>query len=104
MLSFDTFELCLLPYTVESDRRPIQSYFNQDTTKKQIILSHNDISGIQLGPVVSKTGFTVEEIESCCDIFINGHLHNGQAITSKLINLGNLTGKDFEKYYRFEVF
>lgn len=95
MLSFDTFELCLLPYTVESDRRPIQSYFNQDTTKKQIILSHNDINGIQLGPVVSKTGFTVEEIESCCDIFINGHLHNGQAITSKLINLGNLTGKDF---------
>ncbi len=95
LLSFDTFELCCLPYVVESDRKPISSYFNQNTGKKQIILSHNDINGIQLGPVVSKTGFTVEEIESCCDLFLNGHLHNGQAITEKIINLGNLTGKDF---------
>ena len=26
---------------------------------------------------------------------INGHLHNGQAISSRVLNLGNLTGKDF---------
>jgi hypothetical protein len=58
-------------------------------------LSHNDISGIQLGPVVSKTGFSLEEIEANCSLFVNGHLHNGQALTSKVINLGNLTGKDF---------
>jgi hypothetical protein len=58
-------------------------------------VSHNDINGIQLGPVVSKTGFTVEEIEANCDLFLNGHLHNGQKITDKIINLGNLTGKDF---------
>ena len=28
-------------------------------------------------------------------MFINGHLHNGQYITPKILNLGNLTGKDF---------
>jgi DNA repair exonuclease SbcCD nuclease subunit len=44
---------------------------------------------------MSKTGFSVEEIEANCDLWINGHLHNGQAITPKTINLGNLTGKDF---------
>jgi hypothetical protein len=44
---------------------------------------------------MSKTGFTVEEIEANCDLFINGHLHNGQFISSKIVNLGNLTGKDF---------
>jgi fumarylacetoacetate (FAA) hydrolase family protein len=44
---------------------------------------------------MSKTGFSIEEIEANCDLFINGHLHNGQAITPKVINLGNTTGKDF---------
>jgi hypothetical protein len=48
-----------------------------------------------MGPVVSKTGFGIEEIEANCDIFFNGHLHNGQALTDKVINLGNTTGKDF---------
>ena len=28
-------------------------------------------------------------------MWINGHLHNGQALTPKVINLGNATGKDF---------
>ena len=48
-----------------------------------------------MGPVISKTGFSLEEIDKGCDLFINGHMHNGQAITPKIINLGNLTGKDF---------
>jgi DNA repair exonuclease SbcCD nuclease subunit len=88
--------ICFLPYVVECDRKPLSEYFkNVDSTKPRIIVSHNDINGIQLGPVVSKTGFTIEEIEANCDLFINGHLHNGQAITDKIINLGNLTGKDF---------
>jgi DNA repair exonuclease SbcCD nuclease subunit len=87
-------ELCFLPYIVECDRKPIEDYFGKQT-KHRVILSHNDIMGIQMGPVVSKTGFGIEEIEATCDYFINGHLHNGQVITSKIINLGNLTGKDF---------
>lgn len=89
-------EVCFLPYVVECDRKPLVEYFKEaDKTKPRIIASHNDLNGIQLGPIVSKTGFTVEEIEANCDIFINGHLHNGQAITERVINLGNLTGKDF---------
>lgn len=101
ILFLDDCDICFLPYVVECDRKPIDQYFVDKnskpcaTGKPRIILSHNDISGIQLGPVVSKTGFSVDEIETNCDLFINGHLHNGQAITDKIINLGNLTGKDF---------
>lgn len=96
VLQLDDCNVCFLPYVVECDRKPLSEYFSAlDPTKPKVILSHNDISGIQLGPVVSKTGFTIEEIESNCNLFINGHLHNGQAITNKVINLGNLTGKDF---------
>lgn len=89
-------DICFLPYVTECDRKPLEEYFkNLNPNTPRIILSHNDISGLQLGPVVSKTGFSIEEIEANCNIFINGHLHNGQAITTKVINLGNLTGKDF---------
>lgn len=97
----DDCDIFFLPYVTECDRKPLEQYFLDknnkpiNTSKPRVILSHNDISGIQMGPVVSKTGFTIEEIEANCDLFINGHLHNGQALTSKVINLGNLTGKDF---------
>jgi DNA repair exonuclease SbcCD nuclease subunit len=88
--------LCFLPYVVECDRKPISEYFtNLNKDKPRVILSHNDISGIQLGPVMSKTGFSISELETACDLMINGHLHNGQALSSKIYNLGNLTGKDF---------
>jgi DNA repair exonuclease SbcCD nuclease subunit len=88
--------ICLLPYVVECDRKPLAEYFKTiDSDIPKIILSHNDIKGIQLGPVVSKTGFDIEEVEANCKLFINGHLHNGQALSTKIINLGNLTGKDF---------
>lgn len=86
-------DICFLPYVTECDRKPLKDYFCE--WPPRIILSHNDISGIQMGPVVSKTGFGIEEIEAGCDLWINGHLHNGQEITSKVINLGNCTGKDF---------
>lgn len=96
ILKAGDFEICFLPYVTECDRKPLNEYFPQwDMSKPRVILSHNDISGIQLGPVVSKTGFNIDEIEANCLTFINGHMHNGQAITQKIINLGNLTGKDF---------
>lgn len=89
-------DICFLPYVTECDRKPLAEYFkNLDPNAPRVLLSHNDISGIQLGPVVSKTGFSLEEIEANCSLFVNGHLHNGQALTPKVINLGNLTGKDF---------
>lgn len=106
MLDAEGCDLCFLPYVTECDRKPLSEYFKGKEytfNSKRIIFSHNDISGIQLGPVVSKTGFSIEEIEANCDFWINGHLHNGQALTDKVINLGNITGKDFgedaSKYY-----
>jgi len=89
-------ELMFLPYIVESDRKPLESYC-KPRTGRRIIISHNDIKGIQMGPVVSQSGFTLDEIEANCDLFINGHLHNGTDLTKKVINLGNLTGQNFSE-------
>ncbi len=95
-LMLDSCDICFLPYVTECERKPLADYFPAKyNDRHRVILSHNDISGIQLGPVQSKTGFGIEEIEANCDLFVNGHLHNGQALSSKAINLGNLTGKDF---------
>jgi hypothetical protein len=96
MLTAGDCDLCFLPYITECDRKPLNEYFTERTfNPHRIIFSHNDISGIQLGPVVTETGFSIEEIEANCDLFLNGHLHNGQMLSPKVVNLGNLTGKDF---------
>ena len=101
MLLLDDCDILFLPYVVECERKPLEQYFLDknnkpvNTGKPRIIFSHNDISGIQLGPVVSKTGFSIDEIENYSSLWLNGHLHNGQAITDKVKNLGNITGKDF---------
>lgn len=87
-------EICFLPYILEHERKTISEYFDTKNIKR-IILSHNDISGIQLGPVISRTGFNIADIQNNCDIFINGHLHNGTKLAEGVYNLGNLTGKDF---------
>lgn len=87
-------ELAFLPYIVESNKQPLETYFPK-TGFPRILFSHNDILGLQMGPVVSKIGFSIEEIEANCDFCLNGHLHNGQAVSNRVLNLGNLTGKDF---------
>jgi len=90
------FELAFLPYIIESDRKPAAEYFPaMKEGTKRILISHNDLMGIQMGPVVSKAGFEPKELEAICTCCINGHLHNGQKITPTVLNLGNLTGKDF---------
>lgn len=93
-VDIDTTQLHFLPYVIESDRRPLEDYLDiNPQCNKQIIFSHNDIKGIQMGPVVSKVGFEIEEIEKNCDLFINGHLHNGNKVGKKIVNLGILTGQ-----------
>ena len=86
-------ELAFLPYTTESDRKPLNEVF-EPMKKPRILISHNDICGLHYGPVVTKTGFTIEDLEGNSTLCINGHLHNGQDVTPRIINLGNLTGKD----------
>ncbi len=92
----DFHQICFLPYTLDNNRKPLNQIF-PDIGKKRIIFSHNDISGIQIGKFLTKNGYSVEEIENSCDLFINGHLHNGERITSKIFNVGNLTGQNFSE-------
>lgn len=103
------YEIIYLPYILEANRKPLdyyieqlekENYTNNFTTqevKNRIILSHNDISGIQYGPVISKQGFTLGEINKNGSLFINGHIHNQEKINEKVINLGNLTGLNFNE-------
>lgn len=90
----DENEIRFLPYIVESDRQDLSTYFGKGLGKT-IIISHNDIAGINYGPVVSKLGFNIKEIEANCDIYLNGHIHNSEFITKKILNLGSLSAHNF---------
>ena len=94
---FGNTEICYLPYIVNNSGN-IEDYLTKPSDNyKRIIFSHNDIAGIQLGKYVSQSGFSIENIEANCDLFINGHLHNGNIIGDKIINIGNLTGQNFNE-------
>lgn len=86
-----------LPYILERERQPLKTYFLNEDSENLIIFSHNDIAGITLGKFVSKEGFAINEINECCKLFINGHLHNQSFIGDKIINLGNITGQNFSE-------
>jgi DNA repair exonuclease SbcCD nuclease subunit len=90
-------ELCFLPYILENNRKPLKEYFDTSNAYRRIIASHNDISGIELGGFITKDGFSIDEIESNCSLFLNGHLHNGSKVTQKIINVGNITGQNFSE-------
>lgn len=95
-------EFCFLPYVLERDRKPLVDYFGNKSTDR-IIFSHNDIKDVQYGQFISTEGFSVSEIESACDLFINGHIHHCGYVTEKIINGGNLTGQNFtEDATKFE--
>lgn len=101
-LDSDT-NLYFLPYILEEDRKNLSYYLNNDD-KKKIVFSHNDIKGIRYGKFESKDGFDLTDIENNCDLFINGHLHNGNFLNDKetILNLGNLTGQNFsEDSYKY---
>jgi DNA repair exonuclease SbcCD nuclease subunit len=90
--------LMFLPYVLEKDRKPLKEYFEDiELCENKIIFSHNDIAGIQIGQFVSTTGFSIEEIEENCNLFLNGHLHNDTEIGKKIINVGNITGQNFSE-------
>lgn len=95
-----TFEqgivLYFIPYILEEEKRHFGEYINNNTDK-HIVFSHNDIAGIQMGKFMSKNGFSIADIHENCDLFINGHLHNGTKIDDVIINAGNLTGQNFSE-------
>lgn len=92
----DDVQLCYLPYILQSNRKPLNEYF-LPTDGKRIIFSHNDIASIQMGRFVSKQGFDINEIQDNCDLYLNGHLHNGKQVADKIYNVGNLTGQNFSQ-------
>jgi len=95
-IKFDDVVLRFLPYIIESDRKQLTEYFEKkDSNNKTILFSHNDLRGIQMGPIMSRTGFNPDEFQEVCDLCLNGHLHNGIKINDCIYNLGNLTGRDF---------
>lgn len=87
-------EFAFLPYILEQNRKPLEEYFPKPT-EKRIIFSHNDLKDVQYGQFLSTEGFTINEIEESCDLFVNGHIHNCSYVTSKILNCGNLTGQNF---------
>ena len=100
VIQLDDCELAFLPYIVESNRKGVGEYFSALGEKRRILFSHNDLFGVQLGPIVSVTGFKPDELGAYCDLCLNGHLHNGQKITDKVMNLGNITGRDFGEDFK----
>ena len=98
----DFHRIIFLPYILEENRKPLEEYiepYPYDT----IIFSHNDIKGFQMGNFLSKEGFDINNIESNCSLYLNGHLHNGDKVTDKIINVGNLTGQNFsENAFRYD--
>ena len=89
-----------LPYILEENRESLLHYIpskEECEGRKRIVFSHNDIKGVQMGQFISKEGFEIDDIRLNCDLFINGHLHNGEKISDKIINVGNLTGQNFSE-------
>ena len=92
----DKVDLYFIPYFTNDIRKPITEYL-EDNGKKKVVLSHNDLAGIQYGKFRSTGGFSLEEILNNCNLFINGHLHNGYIINDRIVLVGNLTGQNFNE-------
>lgn len=93
-------ELLYLPYIIEKERKPLKEYISKDDGSQELkplyIISHNDIK-MFYGNFESKEGFNLEEIDGCCNLFINGHIHNYSKFSKKGINIGNITGQNFSE-------
>lgn len=102
-------DLLFVPYFLDSDRKDLATYFDsfyndskavlKINKPKRVVLSHNDIKGLQYGGFQSKNGFAIDDIIENCDLFLNGHLHNsdGKPFAPHAFNLGNLTGQNFSE-------
>ena len=83
-----------IPYIMNDNRKPLKEYL---IGKNDIVLSHNDIAGFNFGFFVSTEGFSIDEIQKDCRLFLNGHLHNSSFLDKKILNVGNLCGQNFSE-------
>ena len=90
-------QLVFLPYILEENKKPLDYYVDKEFKGARVVFSHNDIKGVNYGAYTSTAGFSIDEIDSVCDLYLNGHLHNGEYISKKCINVGNLTGQNFSE-------
>lgn len=101
VLTINNVNICFLPYVVESDRKPISEYF-KDGADRNILISHNDIAGIDYGVIKSKIGFQIQELSNNFKLVLNGHLHNSSWVADNVLNVGSLMANNFtndsEKY------
>lgn len=97
MYEWSNCNVYFLPYILEEQRKSFSEYVSKENDKRTIVFSHNDIAGVQLGQYLSTKGFDISEIQNNCDLFLNGHLHNGTKVADKIINVGNLTGQNFSE-------
>lgn len=88
------YNVVYLPYVLEKDRKPLKTYFEDLPKYPTLVLSHNDIKGMNYGGIVEKNGWTIEELESIGDFIINGHIHNFQWLTNKILIAGNVDGEN----------
>lgn len=96
-------DFLFLPFIGEDRRASIGKMAESMSLRKNghrlAVLSHNDIKGIRYGKYLSDRGYELKDISDSCDLFINGHLHNGSYLdeAGKILNLGNLTGLNFSE-------
>lgn len=88
-------DIYFIPYILESCRKPFSEYITNNSNKK-LVFSHNDLK-MNYGMCFSNVGFDIDEVSKCCDLFVNGHIHNFSKVNDKIINLGNLTGQNFSE-------
>lgn len=92
----DNTQIHFLPYVLETEKQELKTYLNKNSScDKHIIISHNDIAGINYGGFESTLGFSIDEIEENCDLFLNGHLHNSEWVSDKILNVGSFSGHNF---------
>jgi len=92
----DKVDLYYIPYVTTNEVVSIKDYIKCND-KKKVVISHNDLAGIQYGRFISQSGFDVNEVLDNTTLFLNGHLHNGYVINDRIILLSNLTGQNFNE-------
>ncbi len=89
-----------IPYLQDDVRKSIKDYKEEfrltENNKKLVVFSHNDIQ-CSYGFYKNDSGLSINDIETNCTLFLNGHIHNNYKFCNNGINIGNLTGQNFNE-------
>lgn len=92
----ENIQLCIFPYMLNKYNRDKLLGLVADN-HRNILLTHNNIKGVQMGSVITQDGIELSDIENSFDLCFNGHYHNGCNVSDKIINIGNITGQNFSE-------